>query len=127
MIKKTKKNYAAVYYPPVSRQEELSTILNGLATGLSCVFLTANPVAVYWWLIALIYKNTGSTKNGIIFMILCGVFTLLGLAPSIAAKVINPKSKWSVVNIVFISIAFVIALLLTLGFTALMAEAAKSI
>ena len=91
------------------------------------MFLTANPVAVYWWLIALIYKNTGSTKNGIIFMILCGVFTLLGLAPSIAAKVINPKSKWSVVNIVFISIAFVIALLLTLGFTALMAEAAKSI
>ena len=127
MSKKTKKTYATVYYPPLSRQEELSTILNGLATGLSCVFLTANPVAVYWWLIALIYKNTGSTKNGIIFMILCGVFTLLGLAPSIAAKVINPKSKWSVVNIVFISIAFVIALLLTLGFTALMAEAAKSI
>ena len=127
MSKKTRKNYAAVSYPPVNRKEELSTILNGLATGLSCLFLTANPVVVYWWLIAMLYKNTVSTRNTVIFMIVCGVGTFLGLAPSIAAKVINPKSKWSVVNIVFISIAFVIALLLTLGFTALITKASDGI
>ena len=127
MSKKTGKKYQAIYYPPISRAEHISTILNGLATGLSCIFLTLNPMAVYWWLVATVYKNTSDSKGTLALMIICGVCTLLGLVPSIAAKVINRKSKWAVINIVVISVCFAVAFLLTLGFVALITKVANEI
>ena len=84
-------------------------------------------MAVYWWLVATVYKNTSDSKGTLALMIICGVCTLLGLVPSIAAKVINRKSKWAVVNIVVISVCFAVAFLLTLGFVALITKVANEI
>ena len=103
----------------------MTSILCGLATGMATISFILNPVAVYLWLIDTL-KTTAKNANGsFLIMGFCVVNVLASIAASIVAKVKNPKSKWAVINIVYISITLVFSALLTWGFIELITKLAE--
>ena len=99
--------------------EELTTILCGLSTGISVMSLTACPVILWLWLVQIVSKSPKHASHYIVMLSICGVGAVSSVVASSLAKAWNRKSRWAVFNIVFTGIALVIAGLLCWGFIAL--------
>ena len=102
-----------------------TSILCGLATGMSTISFMLNPIAVYLWLIDTLKTTAKNTNGSFLIMGFCVVNILASLAASIVAKIWHPKSKWAVVNIVYISVTLVLSALITWSFIALIMKLAS--
>lgn len=103
----------------------ITSVLCGLATGMSTISFILNPIAVYLWLIDTLKTTAKNTNGSFLILGFCALNIIASLAASIVAKVWNPKSKWAVVNIVYISITLVISALITWAFIALIMKLAS--
>lgn len=104
------------------KAKRLSLILCGVSTGISCICLTVNPIAVYYYIFAAVNRLT-SESTQMFLIIFYGISMLACIAMSIVAKVKNPKCFWASVNIIYISILLGVAALITWGFIALVVSA----
>ena len=95
--------------------ENTSMLLCGIATGVSLLSFGLAPYGSWLWLIAEIQKSTQEIGRALFILITCGLLAMGGLPASIFAKIINPKSKWPVVNSIVITILFITNLLLVMG------------
>ena len=95
--------------------ENTSMLLCGIATGVSLLSLGLAPFGSWFWLIAIIQKSSQETDRALFVLISCGVLALGGLPASVFAKIINPKSKWPVVNSIVITLLFIANSLLVSG------------
>ena len=124
MAKEKKKNE---YIDPVTGEDLTgkTTILCGLATGMSTISFALNPIAVYLWLIDTLKTTAKNTNGSYLIMGFCAANIIASIAVSIIAKIWHPKSKWAVVNIVYISVTLVLSALITWSFIALIMKLAS--
>ncbi len=88
-------------------------IICGLATAMSCLFFAIEPFGVIFYIMAILEKTQAYINQTVFILIMCGIATVGSLAASIFAKIKYQKSKWAVVNIVYISIVLVITVLIS--------------
>ena len=116
MAKKKEKDKMVSYGPDFSLNgdpvAERTTAICGLATGLSCLFFTATPVAIWLYIMAILERTSKFINQSIFILVVCGVSLVGCLAASIVAKVLDRRSRWATANIVFISINLVLSALL---------------
>lgn len=107
-------------YLVVDKNVERAMLMCGLATGISCLFFGVLPYGVLLYMISILEKTTKYIAQSTFILIVCGIAIVGSLATSIIAKVKCRKSRWAVVNIVYISINLVISGLNTWFFVWLM-------
>ena len=107
-------------YLVVDKNAEMAMALCGLSTGISCLFFGVLPYGVLLYMISILEKTTKYIAQSTFILIVCGIAIVGSLATSIIAKVKCRKSRWAVVNIVYISINLVISGLNTWFFVWLM-------
>lgn len=115
-----KYDYIDNNYLVVDKKAEMAMLMCGLSTGISCLFFGILPFGVLLYMISIIEKTSKYIAQSTFILIVCGVAIVGSLATSIVAKVKCRKSRWAVVNIVYISINLVISGLNTWFFVWLM-------
>lgn len=115
-----KYDYIDNNYLVVDKKAEMAMLMCGLSTGISCLFFGILPFGVLLYMISIIEKTSKYIAQSTFILIVCGVAIVGSLATSIIAKVKCRKSRWAVVNIVYISINLVISGLNTWFFVWLM-------
>ena len=115
-----KYDYIDNNYLVVDKNAEMAMALCGLSTGISCLFFGVLPYGVLLYMISILEKTTKYIAQSTFILIVCGIAIVGSLATSIIAKVKCRKSRWAVVNIVYISINLVISGLNTWFFVWLM-------
>lgn len=104
-----KYDYIDNNYLVVDKKAEMAMLMCGLSTGISCLFFGILPFGVLLYMISIIEKTSKYIAQSTFILIVCGVAIVGSLATSIVAKVKCRKSRWAVVNIVYISINLVIS------------------
>lgn len=103
--------------------EELTTIMCGISTGVSVMSFTAWPVILWLWFVQTAAKSPKNAAHYIILLSICGAGAIASIVASSLAKAWNRKSRWAVFNIIFIGIGLVLAGLMCWGFIALITKA----
>ena len=107
------------------KKENRTHILCGLATGVSIMCFIGNPLVCFLWFLSVAQRIPSFISQTNFLLIMSAVGAVGSLAASIVAKVLDKKSRWAVVNIIYISIVTVISGLITAGFIWLINNAAS--
>ena len=104
-----KYDYIDNNYLTFDRNITNSMIMCGLATGISCLFFGILPFAVILYLMSVLERSQRYINQSVFSLVMCGVAIVGSLVTSIIAKIKYRKSKWAVMNIVYISINIVVS------------------